>query len=259
LAWARTYLGKAGLVEAPRRGLVTITDAGQRLIATDPAEINRDTLAAYPQFMEWVSAGNISGADNSRPTSDGTEGVPPVGKLTGDLVRTPLERIDQANLELDGALKSDLLARVRTMTPADFERLIIRLLLGMGYGQGLEELARAVGGSGDGGIDGVINQDPLGLDRVYIQAKQWKEGSGVSSPEIRNFVGALNIHRANKGVFVTASHFTAEASRAAQGSTVQVVLIDGGRLAELMSRYKVGVIVRDVIELKEIDEGFFDL
>ena len=128
----------------------------------------------------------------------------------------------------------------------------------MGYGQGLDEMAKAVGGSGDGGIDGVINQDPLGLERVFVQAKRYKEGNGVSSPDIRNFVGALNINRANKGVFVTASHFTPDAYRAAEGSTVQVVLIDGARLAELMVRYKVGVLVRDIIELKEIDEGFFD-
>jgi len=104
----------------------------------------------------------------------------------------------------------------------------------------------------------VINQDPLGLERVFVQAKRYKEGNGVSSPDIRNFVGALNINRANKGVFVTASHFTPDARKAAEGSTVQVVLIDGGKLAELMVRYKVGVLVRDVIELKEIDEGFFD-
>jgi restriction system protein len=144
------------------------------------------------------------------------------------------------------------------MRPDEFERLIVQLLLAMGYGQGSDEMAEALGGTGDGGMDGVINQDPLGLDRVYIQAKRYKDGNSVAPREIRDFVGALNIHRANKGVFVTASSFTREARAAAQGSTVHVVLIDGDRLAELMLRKKVGVLVRTVIELGEVDEGFFE-
>lgn len=143
------------------------------------------------------------------------------------------------------------------MTSSEFEGLILRLLVAMGYGAGLEEMAQSLGGSSDGGMDGVVHQDPLGLERVYVQAKRYKEGNGVSSPDIRNFVGALNIHRANKGVFVTASHFTPEARKAADGSTVQVVLIDGPRLSELMVRYNVGVLVRSTVEIKDIDEGFF--
>ena len=150
-----------------------------------------------------------------------------------------------------------MLHRVREMVPTDFEGLIIKLLLAMGYGQGSDEMAEALGGTGDGGVDGLIHQDPLGLDRVYIQAKRYKEGNNVSSPDIRNFIGALNIHRASKGVFVTASQFTADARQSAQGSTVQVVLIDGRRLTELMLRYKVGVLVRDTYEVKDLDEGFF--
>jgi len=171
---------------------------------------------------------------------------------------TPLERIEQAKQELDRALRSDLIARVRAMSPSDFEELIIRLLRAMGYGLGLAEFGRVVGGAGDGGIDGVIHQDPLGLDRVYVQAKRYKEGNSVGPHDIRDFVGALNIHRATKGVFVTASHFTQEAANAASNSTVKVILLDGERLASLMVQYTVGVVVHDRIEIKEMDEGFFD-
>jgi len=216
-------------------------------------------LKEYKPFLAWVQAGYTSGMEvNGSPDQVHSE----AGSLTGaaeNLVHTPRERIEEAKKELDRALRSDLLGRVRAMTPSEFERLIIQLLLGMGYGQGRDVLARAIGGTNDGGMDGVINQDPLGLDRVYIQAKQWKEGSGVSSPEIRNFVGALNIHRANKGVFVTASHFTPEAKRAADGSTLQVALIDGERLAELMAEHNIGVLIRDNVEIKDIDDGFFEL
>jgi restriction system protein len=121
--------------------------------------------------------------------------------------QTPRERIDIAKQELESALQEDLLKRIRCMAPSDFEELILRLLLAMRYGQGLEEMARALGGSGDGGMDGVVHQDPLGLERVYIQAKRWKENNRVGPHEIRDFLGALNIHRAKKGVFVTASQF----------------------------------------------------
>ena len=181
----------------------------------------------------------------------------PSPSSTPALNSTPRERVDEAMSEIEAALRSDLLDRVRQMSPGEFEGLILQLLLAMGYGQGLDEMALALGGSGDGGMDGVIHQDPLGLERVYIQAKRYREGNNVSSPDIRNFIGALNIHRASKGVFVTASQFTSDARQAAQGSTVQVVLIDGDRLSDLMVRYKVGVLVRGTIEIKELDEGFF--
>ena len=144
------------------------------------------------------------------------------------------------------------------MSPSAFEELVIRLLLAMGYGEGQEEMARALGGTADGGVDGVIHQDPLGLEKVYIQAKRYQAGTNVSSPEIRNFIGALNINRASKGVFVTTSEFTRDAKDAARGATVQVTLLDGDRLADLMIRYKVGVLVRSIVEIKDVDEGFFE-
>jgi restriction system protein len=143
------------------------------------------------------------------------------------------------------------------MTPGDFEEPIIRLLVRMGYGQGRDEMAQALGGSGDGGVDGVVHQDPLGLDRVYIQAKRYQEGNTVGPGAINSFIGALNIKRATKGLFVTASAFTRQARDHAERSTTHVVLIDGERLADLMVRHSVGVVVRDTIEIKSIDEGFF--
>ena len=248
MRWARTYMSKAGLVTSLKRGATVITERGREALKRCPSRVDNDYLKQYPEFVTWVTGSSAAG-----------EVKPPVGGHIDEApAETPLERIGGAQRELDAALRSELLDRVREMTPSDFENLIVRLLLAMGYGQGAAEMATAIGGTGDGGMDGVIHQDPLGLERVYIQAKRWKEGNNVSSPEIRNFIGALNIHRANKGVFVTASQFTPDAQAAARGSTVQVVMIDGEKLAELMLRYKVGVLVRSTIEIKELDEGFFD-
>ncbi|MDB5733950.1 MAG: restriction endonuclease [Alphaproteobacteria bacterium] len=260
LAWARTYLGKAGLLTSPRHGQIEISSRGREVLSKNLPAIDVRFLRQFPEFQEWI-------VRSQRPkgvkepaievvASDKSEEPPSVDPADDE--GTPRERIDAAKQEIETALQEDLLQRVRAMAASDFEDSILRLLLAMGYGQGLDEMARALGGSGDGGMDGVIHQDPLGLERVYIQAKRWKEGNNVGPHEIRDFVGALNIHRANKGVFVTASQFTGEANKAANNSTVQVVLIDGRQLTELMIRYKVGVLVRDVIEIKAVDEGFFE-
>jgi restriction system protein len=261
LQWARTYMGKAGLLASPKRGVVQVTDRGRTLLAEGLDRIDVSTLGRYPEFIAWVVGSRGAKRNDSLPavalTGASTSSPPALQTIADD--RTPRERIDTAMGEIEAALRSELLDHIRRMSPAEFEGLILKLLLAMGYGQGLDEMASALGGSGDGGMDGVIHQDPLGLERVYVQAKRYKEGNNVSSPDIRNFIGALNIHRANKGVFVTASQFTADARQAAQGSTVQVVLIDGDRLSDLMVRYKVGVLVRGVIEIKELDEGFFDV
>lgn len=259
LQWARTYMVKAGLIAAPKRGLVQITDRGRVLLAENLDRVDNDVLSRFPEYLDWLATSKEL-VIKKRAQAPSTDSLLNELGLSANLLdphETPMERIGNAVVELEEALKSELLSRVREMTPSDFEGLIVTLLLAMGYGQGSEEMAEALGGTGDGGIDGIIHQDPLGLDRVYIQAKRYKEGNNVSSPDIRNFIGALNIHRAIKGVFVTASAFTPDARQSALGSTVQVVLIDGRRLAELMLRYKVGVLVRGEIELKELDERFF--
>jgi restriction system protein len=249
LAWARTYLGKAGLLQSPQRGMVSITPAGRELLTHGLAEINLGVLRRYPQFVEWMNRSSspkpVAGESQATPSPEAPRG-------------TPRERIDGAKRELDAVLRADLLERVRSMLPSTFEGLVIQLLLKMGYGDGQEEMAKALGGTGDGGMDGVIHQDPLGLDRVYIQAKRWKAGNNVGSSEIRDFVGALNINRAAKGVFVTASEFTSDAQATAKHSNVQVVLIDGERLTELMLRFQVGVLTRDAVSIYELDEGFFE-
>ena len=255
LFWARTYLVKVGLLAATKREFVEITPRGRDILSRAPKLIDNRLLSEFPEFAAWAKSASQAKPSlaTHAPTDTKENGVSDTAN-----VATPRERIDGAIGELNAALTSDLLERVRVMHPSDFEDLIIRLLLAMGYGQGLEEMAEALGGSGYGGIDGVIHEDPLGLERVYIQAKRYKEGSNVASGDVRNFIGALNIKRASKGVFVTASDFTPDARATARDATVQVVLIDSVRLADLMVKYKVGVLVRTVIELKEIDEGFFE-
>jgi restriction system protein len=248
-SWANLFMRRAGLVDAPRRGQMIISQRGRELLAAPPAHLNNEFLRRYPEFVRW------------QDQVQGREGVAgaeaPASPTAKEEAATPQERIARARQELEAGLRSDLLDRVREIEPEDFEALIVELLIKMGYGQGRAELGRVLGRTGDGGVDGVVNQDPLGLDRVYIQAKRYKS-VGVPPDEINSFIGALNIKRANKGVFVTASHFTKQSLEHARSSTTHVVLIDGERLAALMIQYGVGVVVRETLEIKEIDEGFFE-
>lgn len=252
LHWAKTYLARAGLIELPKRGHHQVTERGLALLAESPQRVDNGTLKRFPEFLAWF-AGQSGGVESS-PVEAATSPVEEEALIAS---ATPEERIGEAQRELLSSLKADLLGRVRAMPPRDFENLIIHLLVKMGYGLGQGEMAKALGGSSDGGVDGVVNQDALGLDRVYIQAKRYKDGNTVGSSQIRDFIGALNIRRANKGLFVTASTFTREAEESARNANLHVVLVDGDRLAGLMIRHNVGVIVRDVVEIKSIDEGFF--
>ncbi|MFC3069418.1 restriction endonuclease [Phenylobacterium soli] len=247
LHWAKQYLTRAGLLEATERGRFQVTNRGQALLAERPPVVNNKTLARYPEFVAWLRARGDTVTGNE--VAGAAEFEPPGA--------TPEERIEAARQELEASLKADLLDRVRAMPPAEFEELVVTLLLRMGYGQGREEMAQALGGAGDGGVDGVIHQDRLGLDRVYIQAKRYRDGNTVGPDAINSFIGALNIKRANKGLFVTASTFSKQAREHAERSTTHVVLVDGDRLADLMVRHGVGVVVRHTVEIKAIDEGFF--
>lgn len=244
-------MARAGLLVAPARGQAEITQLGRQLLGEGLSRIDGATLSRFPEFVQWTSGGSREGAEAAATMEPALKGA--------DLLdqSTPEERIEAARKELEKGLRAELLDRVRSMTPAEFEELIVQLLLRMGYGNGAEEMARALGGSGDQGIDGVVHQDPLGLDRVYIQAKRYADGNTVGSREIRDFNGALDLVRAPKGLFVTASTFTRDARLQAQNATRQIVLIDGDELAGLMVRYKLGTRVLATIEVQGLDEGFF--
>jgi restriction system protein len=247
LHWAKFYMTRAGLLETTRRGRFQITPDGSSLLRTGLTQITNQTLSASPAFKAWFKSSQA-----------GTTNTPSTEPEVDQSGATPEERIEEARKELEANLKAEILDRVRQMLPADFEQLIIQLLVRMNYGQGREELAKALGGSGDGGVDGVVHQDPLGLDRVYIQAKRYKEGNNVGPEAINSFIGALNIKKANKGLFVTASGFSKQAREHAMASSLHVVLIDGDRLADLMIRHGVGVLTRHMVEIKTLDEGFFE-
>ena len=244
VGWAKTYLKKAGLVHQPKRGLVQITGQGQAALAQRPVKIDVKFLEQFAAFLEFRNS------SRERPATAVGHGVEP---LSSDL--TPDEVIDAAYQRSVLALADEVLERVKACSSIYFERLVVQLLIKMGYGGSREEAGRAVGRSGDGGIDGIINEDRLGLDAIYLQAKRW-EGV-VGRPEIMKFVGALAGQRANKGVFITTSWFTQEAKDYADSSQYKVVLIDGERLADLMIEHDLGVSVAATYHLKRIDSDFF--
>ena len=242
LAWAKTHMTMAGLLQGARRGVFCITPRGRELLASRPARVDLKILQQYPDY-ERARRGDVSGTEVSIPA------IPVIDELT------PEETIDQAHMALRNDLARQLLEAIKQCSPAFFELLIVKLMIKMGYGGSREEAGRAVGRSGDGGIDGVINEDRLGLDAIYLQAKRW-EGS-VGRPDIQQFVGALAGQRANKGVFITTSRFTQEAKDYAASSNYKVVLIDGERLADLVVEHDLGVAVAATYQLKRIDSDFF--
>ncbi len=247
--WAKFYMNKAGLVNSPKRGSFVATDAGRELLARNPNQIDVNLLRQYPSFEEFYRGDH---ADEQPPPTKVVPSAQPAPQST------PEEQIERAFVTLQFALRTDLLQRISENTPAFFEELIIDLLVKMGYGGSRPDAAAQLGRSGDGGVDGVINEDRLGLDRVYVQAKRYSEGNVVGRPAIQNFVGSLVGMGATKGVFVTTSRFSSEAIEYARHLRERVILIDGRRLAELMIEYGVGVRLNRAIEFKKIDEDYFD-
>lgn len=245
--WAKFYMSKAGLITSPKRGVFVATEAGLALLNQNPTKIDVETLKGYALYSEFYShAGTAKEPDQiAAITGAATSGA------------TPEEQIDAASNLLAAALKADLLARIVEQTPTFFERLIVELLVAMGYGGSHEDAARQLGKSGDGGIDGVIDEDRLGLDRIYVQAKRYALGSSVGRPEIQGFVGSLVGLGATKGVFVTTSSFSKQAQDYARSLQQRVILIDGERLAELMIEFDVGVRRYRSVEVKRVDEDFF--
>jgi restriction system protein len=245
--WAKFYMSKAGLIDSPKRGIFVASSAGKALLATKPERIDVETLKTFTPFAEFYGqVGTITEPDLLAAASAAT---------TSDA--TPEEQIDAAYAVMSAALKADLLQRVLEQSPAFFERLIVELLVAMGYGGSHEDAARQLGKSGDGGIDGIIDEDRLGLDRIYVQAKRYAAGSAVGRPEVQGFVGSLVGLGANKGVFVTTSAFSKQALDYARGLQQRVILIDGSRLTELMTEFGVGVRTTRVIDVKRLDEDFF--
>jgi restriction system protein len=240
-------VSKAGLIDSPKRGLFVASAAGKALLATQPERIDVETLKTFPAFKEFY------GQSGTEVKPDQVDAA--VAAKNSDA--TPEEQIDAAHAVVTAALKADLLQRVLEQSPAFFERLIVELLVAMGYGGSHEDAARQLGKSGDGGIDGIIDEDRLGLDRIYVQAKRYATTSSVGRPEVQGFVGSLVGLGANKGVFVTTAGFSKQAVDYARGLQQRVILIDGFRLTELMTEFGVGVRTTRVIEVKRLDEDFF--
>ena len=247
VSWALIYLGRAGLSERVRRGVWRLTEEGASLLADEPPRIDLNYLRNYPAYVAWRTSKNTS------PSSGDTTLIPPDASAD-----TPEEELDRIVRQLRSELEAGVLDRVREAPPAFFEQVVVDLLIAMGYGGGDAAMGQVTGRSGDGGIDGTIREDALGLDEVYVQAKRYADGNTVGEGELRNFAGAIDAAGTTKGVFVTTSGFTSAAKNYVARSPKRIVLIDGEELARLMVVYSIGVRTRISHEIKRIDEDYFD-
>jgi len=246
VGWARSYLKQAGLLNSLKRGFFTITDCGRKLLQTNPEKIDASVLEQFPAFIEFKNRRREQNGegDHDETPSEAAES------------QTPEDTLAAAYAKLRSTLESEILISVKEASPSFFERLVVDLLVQMGYGGNRRNAGKALGKSGDGGIDGIINEDRLGLDVIYIQAKRW-EGV-VGRPEIQKFAGALQGQRAKKGVFITTSSFTKEAKEYVSLIDLKIILIDGEQLATLMADHNVGVSTVGRYEVKKIDSDYFD-
>ncbi len=243
--WANTYMRKAGLIDSVSRGIYRITEEGLRVLNANPTRIDVKFLSKYPDFVEFQKG-------TSKVISTRNEKTQEL-----EITQTPEEALETIYSQLSSALAHDLLEKVLSQTPNFFENLVVELLVKMGYGGSIEDAGKAIGKSGDEGIDGVIKEDKLGLDVIYVQAKRWQPGNTVGRPELQAFVGALAGQGGKKGVFITTSSFTREAE-AYNPQNVKIVRIDGKKLAQLMIDYNIGVSTRAVYEIKRIDLDYFE-
>ena len=247
VGWASTYMKKAGLLEATRRGYYRITPRGQELLKKQPKAINVKLLKQYPEFLEFQQLKGTRGGDREsswRATLDVT-------------TATPSEALETAYENLRDELADELLARLKKSSPSFFERVVVELLVKMGYGGSRADAGKAIGKTADGGIDGIIKEDKLGLDVVYIQAKRW-ENNPVGSPDVMQFAGALQAQKANKGIFITTSRFTDDARSYVSQIGSKIVLIDGEQLTSFMIEHDVGVSTVSMYPVKKIDTDYFD-
>jgi len=242
VSWGLTYMRNAGLVERPRRGVYRITPQGEELLAKEPARIDMSLLREYPSFSKWKG--------KATPTNE----EPPNGDK-----ETPEELLGRAMEQVNSMLEQEILQRLRNAEPTLLEHTVVKLLIAMGYGGGDATMGQVTGRSGDGGIDGTIREDALGLDEVYLQAKRYAAGNSVGEDALRNFAGAIDAAGTTKGVFVTTSHFTAAAVKYVRRSPKRIVLINGEKLARLMVKHDIGVRTRSQYVVKRIDEDHFDL
>lgn len=247
VGWAMTEVFHAGLVERVQHGVYRLTEEGKSLLAQTPSRIDRKMLRSYPPYVEWIDKSNVSPTEKGAMTTQGD-----------DSIDTPEEVLDRAARQLRDVLEADVLDRVRKAPPEFLEQVVIDLLVAMGYGGGDSARGRVTGGTSDGGIDGTIQEDALGLDEVYVQAKKYADHNTVGEGSLRNFAGAIDAAGTTKGVFVTTASFTKTAIDYVARSPKRIVLIDGEELARLMVTHNIGVRAKERYEIKRIDEDYFE-
>ncbi len=250
VAWAATYLAQARAVSRPKPGAISITARGTQLLATNPQRIDYAMLRQFEEFREFMDGTKAPGTSSGDPAG-------PV--IVPSAALSPEELIDQGYVALRSELEAILLERLRAATPEFFEQAVVDLLVAMGFGGSHEDAARRIGKTGDEGVDGVIDEDPLGLDALYIQAKRWKAEHVVGIGDVQHFVGSLVGKKASKGVFITTSGFSQPAVKYLDGIGHRVVLIDGAQVAKLMFEHEVGVRTRHAYKVKSIDESYFEV
>ena len=255
--WARTYLSKAGLLESPKRNQHVITPRGREVLATNPPRINNAFLDSFEGFREWRARASSEPEASTQPVGEPMQPLTQAAVARVDSGQTPEDAMASAHKVMNAALRDDLLGLLQTMSPTRFERLILDLLAAMGYGGGDLSNGRMTRATGDGGIDGVIDEDALGLDAVYIQAKRYDPSYKVGRPDLQRFVGSLTGEGATKGVFVTTSDFSRDATSYLEKVQHRIRLINGQRLAGLMIQYGVGVRARSTYTIHSVDEDYF--
>ena len=246
VAWARTYLDRAGLIKTPFRGQYCITDAGREALSSGD-KIDLNYLERFESFRKFHSVSQQNSTpDVDKPAEDAED-------------KSPMEILDEAFKTVNATLAGELMDEVMKLTPDEFEKLVVKLLLKMGYGSGIDDAGYVTQQSGDGGIDGIIKEDQLGFSSIYIQAKQWAPDRSVDRPEIQKFAGALQGERASKGLFITTARFSDVAKKYADNlHASNIVLIDGNALMGLMIKFNLGVSTEQVYEVKRIDSDFFN-
>jgi restriction system protein len=245
IGWAKTYLKKSKLIESPRRGIFKITDRGLQVLKTNPTQIDLAFLEQYPEFIEFKKQKNLK------------EQLDDVELPSQSKIKNPEEAIEDSFEEINESLGSEILETVKSSSPIFFERLVVDLLLKMGYGGSRKDAGQAIGQAGDEGIDGIIKEDRLGLDIIYIQAKRWSDNV-IGRPDIQKFAGALQGKRARKGIYITTSRFSKEAMDYANAIESKIILIDGEALTKLMLEHNVGVSVSKIYEIKKVDHDYFE-